>query len=208
MRREQADEDSVVSRGVAAGHGEYRVGGVCAIRRQHYDGATHQRTGRGQPAKPEPAAKSEAPAKPAADSAKPVAVTDPPTSPEMVDAIDIQGKNIEVTYWHQRPQKDQDLLQEMLDQFGASNPYGIKAHPEIAGAAYDDVYNKVNAALQAGQPPEVSAAYQNQARLPGPERGGGSESVHQEQEVRALRRGPEGLLPDIPGRRREPSVPG
>jgi multiple sugar transport system substrate-binding protein len=81
----------------------------------------------------------------------------------MVDAIDVQGKNIEVTYWHQRPQKDQDVLQEMLDQFSASNPYGIKARAEIAGAAYPDVYNKVNAALQAGQPPEVSVAYQNQA---------------------------------------------
>src|SRR5689334_11905945 len=74
------------------------------------------------PAKPEPAAKSGEAAKPAA----PVAVSNPPTSPEMVDAIDIQGKNIEVTYWHQRPQKDQDVLQELLDQFSASNPYGIK----------------------------------------------------------------------------------
>jgi multiple sugar transport system substrate-binding protein/sn-glycerol 3-phosphate transport system substrate-binding protein len=111
------------------------------------------------PAKPEPAAKSGDAAKPAA----PVAVSNPPTSPEMVDAIDIQGKNIEVTYWHQRPQKDQDVLQEMLDQFSASNPYGIKARAEIAGAAYPDVYNKVNAALQANQPPEVSVAYQNQA---------------------------------------------
>src|SRR4051794_20384450 len=112
----------------------------------------------------EPAA-APAGAKPAAEAAKPatVAVTNPPTSSEIVDSINIQGKNIEVTYWHQRPQKDQDVLQEMLDQFSASNPYGIKARAEIAGAAYPDVYNKVNAALQAGQPPEVSVAYQNQA---------------------------------------------
>jgi multiple sugar transport system substrate-binding protein/sn-glycerol 3-phosphate transport system substrate-binding protein len=112
------------------------------------------------PAKPETAAKPAG-----GEAAKPatVAVSNPPTSPEMVDAIDIQGKNIEVTYWHNRPQKDQDLLQEMLDQFNASNPYGIKARPEIAGASYPDVYNKVNAAIQAGQPPEISVAYQNQA---------------------------------------------
>ncbi len=92
-----------------------------------------------------------------------VAVSNPPTTPDMVDAIQLQGKNVEVTYWHNRPQKDQDLLQSMLDEFNQTNPYGITAHAEIAGAGYPDVYNKVNAAIQAGQPPEMSVAYQNQA---------------------------------------------
>jgi multiple sugar transport system substrate-binding protein/sn-glycerol 3-phosphate transport system substrate-binding protein len=81
----------------------------------------------------------------------------------MVDAIDLQGKKVEVTYWHNRPQQDQDLLQSMFDEFNKTNPYGISAHAEIAGAAYPDVYSKVNAAIQAGQPPEMSVAYQNQA---------------------------------------------
>jgi len=81
----------------------------------------------------------------------------------MVDAIDLAGKNVEVVYWHNRPQKDQDLLQSMLDEFTKSNPYGIKARAEIGGASYNDVYNKVNAAIQAGQPPDISVAYQNQA---------------------------------------------
>jgi multiple sugar transport system substrate-binding protein len=93
----------------------------------------------------------------------PVSVSNPPTSPEMVDAIDLKGKNVEVTYWHNRPQQDQDLLQSMLDDFNKTNPYGITAHAENAGAAYPDVYNKVNTAIQAGQPPEMSVAYQNQA---------------------------------------------
>lgn len=93
----------------------------------------------------------------------PVTVSNPPTSPDMVDAIDLSGKNIEVVYWHNRPQKDQDLLTSMLDEFNKSNPYGIKASAEIAGAAYPDVYSKVTAAIQAGKPPEISVAYQNQA---------------------------------------------
>jgi multiple sugar transport system substrate-binding protein/sn-glycerol 3-phosphate transport system substrate-binding protein len=91
------------------------------------------------------------------------AMSNPPTTPAMVDAIDVKGKNVEVVYWHNRPQKDQDLLQSMLDEFSNTNPYGIKARAEIAGAAYPDVYNKVNAAIQAGQPPDISVAYQNQA---------------------------------------------
>ena len=113
-----------------------------------------------------------APAKPAgtaptaAAAAAPaanVAVSNPPRTPEMVDAINLQGQHIEVTYWHNRPQQDQDLLQSMFDEFNTTNPYGITAHAEIGGAAYPDVYNKVNAAIQAGQPPEMSVAYQNQA---------------------------------------------
>src|SRR5688500_7599825 len=66
-------------------------------------------------AKPAASKRAEA-AKPAAD-AKPVAVTNPPTSPEMVDSIDLMGKNVEVVYWHNRSQKDQELLQQMLDEF-------------------------------------------------------------------------------------------
>ncbi len=94
---------------------------------------------------------------------EPVKPENPPKTPEQVDAIELTGKNIEVTYWHQRPQDQQDVLQAMFDDFSKTNPYGIKAKAEIAGAAYPDVYNKVNAAIQAGQPPEMSVAYQNQA---------------------------------------------
>ncbi|MDQ6670559.1 MAG: extracellular solute-binding protein [Chloroflexota bacterium] len=102
-------------------------------------------------------------AKPTAAAAAGGPVSNPPTTPEMVDSISLAGQNVEVTYWHNRPQADQDLLQSMLDEFNKTNPYGIVAHAEIGGAAYPDVYNKVNAAIQAGQPPEMSVAYQNQA---------------------------------------------
>jgi multiple sugar transport system substrate-binding protein len=129
----------------------------------------------GQPAAPAPTSSAGTPpaatAQPAATSAattaQPAATAQPGAAgaltPEQVDAIDLTGKNITVTYWHNRPQKDQDLLQSMLDEFNKSNPYGITARAEIAGATYNDVYNKVNAAIQAGQPPEMSVAYQNQA---------------------------------------------
>jgi multiple sugar transport system substrate-binding protein len=93
----------------------------------------------------------------------PVVVSNPPKSAAQVDAISLAGKKTEVVYWHNRPQKDQDLLTTMLDEFNKSNPYGITAKAEIAGASYNDVYNKINAAIQAGQPPEISVAYQNQA---------------------------------------------
>lgn len=111
-----------------------------------------------QPAATQPSGQPAATAAP-----KPVTVNNPPKSADEVDAIDLMGKNVTVTYWHQRPQAQQEVLQSMLDDFNKTNPYGIKATAEIAGAAYPDVYNKVNAALQAGKPPEMTVAYQNQA---------------------------------------------
>ena len=108
------------------------------------------------PAQPQPPAQpaaTQAPAQPAATTApKPVTINNPPKSSDEVDAIDLMGKNVTVTYWHQRPQAQQEVLQAMLDDFNKTNPYGIKATAEIAGAAYPDVYNKVNAAIQAGMP--------------------------------------------------------
>ena len=92
-----------------------------------------------------------------------VKVNNPPSSADQVDAIKLEGQKVSVTYWHNRPQKDQDLLQSMLDDFNKTNTYGITAKAEIGGASYNDVYNKVNAAIQANQPPEISVAYQNQA---------------------------------------------
>ncbi|MHB9031965.1 MAG: extracellular solute-binding protein [Anaerolineae bacterium] len=80
-----------------------------------------------------------------------------------VDKIVLEGKKTEVVLWHNRSQSDQDLLQKMLDEFNASNPYGITARAEIAGASYNDVYNKISAAIQAGSPPNIAVAYQNQA---------------------------------------------
>jgi multiple sugar transport system substrate-binding protein/sn-glycerol 3-phosphate transport system substrate-binding protein len=83
----------------------------------------------------------------------------------MVDSIDLTGRNVQVFLWHQRPQQEQDLLQSMLDEFNKSNLYGIRAQAEIAGVTYNDVYNKVNAATQAGRPPEISIAFPNQAAV-------------------------------------------
>jgi multiple sugar transport system substrate-binding protein len=96
-------------------------------------------------------------------TAVPVKVNNPPAKAEEVDAIVLEGKKVEVVYWHNRPQADQDFLQKMLDEFNKSNPYGITARAEIAGASYPDLYNKVTASIQAGQPPAMSLAYQNQA---------------------------------------------
>ncbi len=115
------------------------------------------------PAPTQAPAPTAAPAPTKAPEPTKVVVNNPPKTAAEVEAIDLKGKNVTVTYWHNRPQADQDFLQGMLDEFNKSNPYGITAKAEIAGASYNDLYNKVNAAIAAGQPPEISLAYQNQA---------------------------------------------
>jgi multiple sugar transport system substrate-binding protein len=82
-----------------------------------------------------------------------------------IDKVVLTGKNVQVVMWHNRSQADQDVLQGMLDEFNKTNPYSITARAEIAGASYNDVYNKINAAIQAGTPPNLAVAYQNQAAL-------------------------------------------
>jgi multiple sugar transport system substrate-binding protein/sn-glycerol 3-phosphate transport system substrate-binding protein len=96
---------------------------------------------------------------------RPAAIPNPPRTPEQVDAIDLTGKNITIVYWHQWSQWNQNLLQAMLGDFNRTNPYGITAKAEPASTSYSGLYNKVNAAILAGQPPELSVAFQGQVAL-------------------------------------------
>src|SRR5574340_121928 len=93
-----------------------------------------------EPTKAPAAAPTKAPEPTKAPTAAPtkapeVKVNNPPKTADEVDAIDLKGKNVTITYWHNRPQKDQDFMQGMLDEFNKSNPYGITAKAEIAGAS-------------------------------------------------------------------------
>ena len=112
---------------------------------------------------PPTARPTETTAPPTARPTELLAIPNPPKAPEQVDAIDLAGKIITVTFWHERSQRDQNLLQAMLDEFNKTNKYGITARAEIVGTTYSDVYKKVNATLLAGQPPEMSVAFQYQA---------------------------------------------
>ena len=159
-----------------------------------------------RPRPPEPTKAPEATKAPAAAAAK---VNNPPKTAAEVDAIDLKGKNVTVTYWHNRPQKDQDFLQGMLDEFNKSNPYGITAKAEIAGASLQRRVQQGQrrhpgrpAARAFGGLPEPGCV------LPQPGRRDRPDPVRQEQEVRPERGRREGLLPGLPRQRREPAVQG
>ncbi|MBN1956161.1 MAG: ABC transporter substrate-binding protein [Anaerolineae bacterium] len=67
-----------------------------------------------------------------------------------------------VTYWHQHSGEREEVIQAMIDDFNATNEWGITVQGEFAGG-YDEIYSKNVAGIPAGEVPDLSVAYQNQA---------------------------------------------
>ena len=124
------------------------------------------------PAAPAATTAPAAPAKPT-DVPKPTAVANPVKvsggkllkTPEEVDAIVLnKDKKTEVIFWHRYSGEPEKAVTAMIADFNKSNEYGIEIKLEKAGASYQDVYNKINAATVAGSNlPALSVAYINQA---------------------------------------------
>jgi multiple sugar transport system substrate-binding protein len=89
-----------------------------------------------------------------------VAVTATPAPLDAISQIDPTGQ--EITFWHVSTKKHEEVLLEMIDEFNATNEWGIKVVPEYGGY-YEDIYKKIMAALAAGEPPDLAVAYANQA---------------------------------------------
>lgn len=67
-----------------------------------------------------------------------------------------------VTFWHQHSGIRQDMLVEIVDDFNATNPYGITVVQENQGG-YGDIFNKMLVLLGTDETPDLVVAYQNQA---------------------------------------------
>jgi multiple sugar transport system substrate-binding protein/sn-glycerol 3-phosphate transport system substrate-binding protein len=74
--------------------------------------------------------------------------------------VDPTGETI--TYWYQHPTSRDTAMKALIAEFNAENPWGITVRGEYAGG-YNDIYNKMVAAIAANQPPDLVVAYQNQA---------------------------------------------
>ena len=67
-----------------------------------------------------------------------------------------------IGYWYQHSGGNGDAMQKMIGDFNATNQWKITVKGEYQGP-YDQIYNKMAAAIAAGSPPELVVAYQNQA---------------------------------------------
>jgi multiple sugar transport system substrate-binding protein len=82
------------------------------------------------------------------------------SSANPVDAVEIT-RPVEITFWHVQNGPSEVLQQSLIDEFMVQNP-NVKIVPQNLGN-YGTIYEKALAAIQAGAPPDVLAAYENQA---------------------------------------------
>jgi multiple sugar transport system substrate-binding protein/sn-glycerol 3-phosphate transport system substrate-binding protein len=77
-----------------------------------------------------------------------------------LENLDPSGQMI--TYWHQHTRMREEAMLAMVDDFNATNEWGITVQGEHAGS-YDEIYNKIIVGIPSGKVPDMSVAYQNQA---------------------------------------------
>jgi multiple sugar transport system substrate-binding protein/sn-glycerol 3-phosphate transport system substrate-binding protein len=79
-----------------------------------------------------------------------------------LEDLDPSGQNI--SYWYQHSREREEVLLAMIDDFNATNEWGITVQGEFAGN-YDEIYNKVIDGIPVGDVPEMTVCYQSQAAL-------------------------------------------
>jgi len=67
-----------------------------------------------------------------------------------------------VLYWHQHSKTNGEALQKIVDEFNATNEWGITVQAEYQGS-YNDIFNKMLGVLNTSDAPNLAVAYQNQA---------------------------------------------
>jgi len=91
-----------------------------------------------------------------------VALAAQPLTAQAANLSAVDPTGVQISYWYQHSGDRDKAMQAMIADFNQSNPWKITVHGEYAGP-YDQVYNKMVAAIAAGSPPELVVAYQNQA---------------------------------------------
>ncbi|HEY3115790.1 MAG TPA: ABC transporter substrate-binding protein [Chloroflexota bacterium] len=77
-----------------------------------------------------------------------------------VDAVEIT-RPVALEFWHRQVGASEALQQQLIDEFMAANS-NIRINPQSLGN-YDTLYQKTMAAIQAGSPPDMVAAYETYA---------------------------------------------
>ena len=105
---------------------------------------------------------------PVIETEAPVAATEEPVAateePVVVDdpyaAVDPSGQT--VIFWHQHTRARETALIEIVDEFNATNEWGITVVAEYQGG-YGDIFNKMLTFMNTPDVPTLVVAYQNQA---------------------------------------------
>lgn len=114
------------------------------------------------PAKTEAPVKTEAPAK--TEEAMPEKTEEAVATEEpMMDPwADVDPTGQTITFWHQHTSGRETALNEIVQAFNDSNPYGITVVAEYQGG-YGDIFNKMLTFMNTSDVGNIVVAYQNQA---------------------------------------------
>ena len=122
-------------------------------------------------AAPAPAGSAaEAPAATEAPAAEAAATTAPAAEApaaeaaagEAMDWESVDPTGQEISFWHQHSGAREEALKVIVDEFNATNEYGIKLTAEYQGD-YPEIFQKMLTILGTDEVPAVVVAYQNQA---------------------------------------------
>jgi len=83
-----------------------------------------------------------------------------PLEAQAFDKLNLKGTVVK--YWYQHSQARETALQAMIARFNTTNGWGITVKGEFAGG-YNDIANKMIAAIAGGATPDLVVAYQNNA---------------------------------------------
>jgi multiple sugar transport system substrate-binding protein len=89
----------------------------------------------------------------------------PALTPEPVSTLDVNPaalNGVKVNYWHTWDGEAQRLTNELVDEFNASNPWGIQVEASYAGD-YDSLSRQILQASPEDELPDLATAYNHQA---------------------------------------------
>lgn len=70
----------------------------------------------------------------------------------------------EITFWHNHSGDREAILNKIVEDFNASNEYGITVKAEVAGR-YAEIYTKMMTVLNTTDVPDIVVGYQNQVAM-------------------------------------------
>ncbi|MBN1582623.1 MAG: extracellular solute-binding protein [Anaerolineae bacterium] len=76
-----------------------------------------------------------------------------------ISSVKLGGETIELEFWHTKTGSQEELLNEIVADFNASNEYNIKVNPQSIEGSYDAIFKETVAGLAVGEVPDLVVAY-------------------------------------------------
>ena len=76
-----------------------------------------------------------------------------------ISSVKLGKETIELELWHTKTRSQEELLNEIVNDFNSSNEYNIKVNPTSIEGSYDQIFKETVAGLAVGEVPDLVVAY-------------------------------------------------